>query len=165
MNYYRFEKKQLKSFAFYASLIFWNFFCFLSVSSKIASYTEGTATAIEFGFFLPFVGLCCTLALLNSALFFQKEQSEVVFLPDKYRMVAADLQKMVRIKFLLLFRGLLIYLVCCIAIYYISIFGRFQWKADFSAALPEIFTLLVGGLIFTAGLTVHDLIWMRRGRL
>lgn len=165
MNYYRFEKKQLKSFTFYASLIFWNFFCFLSVSSKISSYTEGTTTAIKFGFFLPFVGLCCTLALLNSALFFQREQGEVIFLPDKYRMVAADLRKMVQVKFLLLFRGLLSYLICCILIYYFSIFGKFQWKADFSAAIPEIIMLLVGGLIFTAGLTVHDLIWIRRGRL
>ena len=161
MNYYRYEKSQLKSpGAWICTAAF--LFCFLlNVGASTEAASDNLPEPVEFSLLLYFIGLGICLALTNTALFFSHEQGKRIFLMDKYRFVPADLRKMFLAKALLLLRELLICLLLSLAIYLFIIFGKYGTAAELMEPLRHFLTAGIFGLGFSAVSLILDavLLW------
>ena len=165
MNYYRYEKSQLKNPGAWICTIAFLFCFLLNVGASTEAASDNLPEPVEFSLLLYFIGLSICLALTNNALFFSREQGKSIFLMDKYRFVPADLRKMFLAKSPLLLRELLICLLPSLAIYLFIIFGKYGTSAELKEPLCLFLTAGIFGLGFSAVSLALDAVLLRKTRL
>lgn len=116
-NYYRYEKEHLKCTSYYVLLVICLFFFFLEAAVSAATAARGSdalktalrseyaAEDFKFNFFRFTLFFMITISILNSALFYIKEQGQTVPVLSKYRFAPVNIKKIYRAKALLLLRG------------------------------------------------------------
>ena len=80
MNYYRYEKSQLKSLGTWICTIAFLFCFLLNVGANTEAASDNLPEPVEFSLLLYFIGLSICLALTNNALFFSHEQGKRIFI-------------------------------------------------------------------------------------
>lgn len=129
-NYYKYEKKHLKCTAYYVLLTISLLFFFLEAASDAStaarssdalmaalpsgsSAEEYSVNVFRFELFFLF-----TISVLNSALFYIREQGKAVPVLSKYLFAPVDSTKIYRAKALLLLRGSCIFFIGGLTIYF-----------------------------------------------
>ena len=164
MNYYRYEKSQLKSLGTWICTIAFLFCFLLNVGANTEAASDNLPEPVEFSLLLYFIGLSICLALTNNALFFSHEQGKRIFILQKYRFFPADLRKMFLTKALLLLRELLICLVLSLAIYLFIIFGKYGTAAELKEPLGLFLMAGIFGLGFSAVSLILDAVLLWRSK-
>lgn len=128
-NYYKYEKKHLKCTAYYVLLAISLLFFFLEAASNASAAarssdafmtalpSENSAAEYSVNIFRFELFFMATVSVLNSALFYIREQGKAVPVISKYLFAPVNSAKIYRAKALLLLRGSCIFFIGGLAVY------------------------------------------------
>lgn len=170
-NYYRYEKKHLRCTSYYVLLAISLFFFFLEAAVNASAATrasdalrtalesENTAKEFTLNIFQFELFFMITISTLNSALFYIREQGQVVPVLSKYLFAPVDGKKIYRAKALLLLRGSCIFFLGGLIIYFAAACIILGAEAPFQQLLQQFGYALIFCIVAVIVLLLAD--WHR----
>ena len=167
-NYYRYEKKHLRCTSYYVLLAISLFFFFLEAAVNVSAATrasdalrtalesENTAKEFTLNIFQFELFFMITISTLNSALFYIREQGQVVPVLSKYLFAPVDGKKIYRAKALLLLRGSCIFFLGGLIIYFAAACIILGAEAPFQQLLQQFGYALIFCIVAVIVLLLSD---------
>ena len=167
-NYYKYEKKHLKCTAYYVLLAISLLFFFLeaasnasaaarsSVAFKTALPSGNSAAEYSVNIFRFELFFMATVSVLNSALFYIREQGKAVPVISKYLFAPVNSAKIYRAKALLLLRGSCIFFLGGLIIYFAAACIILGAEAPFQQLLQQFGYALIFCIVAVIVLLLSD---------